>query len=233
MSGSSFLQSIKKASDLALKAKVRSHYNPWPNLPSDYISQVRNLPYYEQWEMHNKNFWYHIKLNDQSLLYFENDSFKFIPSPFDALDSLKDYEDRVKQELFDNGYSEDEIQDYLEDVEDQYQNYLDTESALGDYTPLRVDTHPNQYNKVNHPLSHLHIGHGNESRVPIKRIMTPLAFTGFVISTFYPSEWEVLRVYENMAPDEFRALNEGLPLIPHSQRDYWCNVEEEMRFYLV
>ncbi len=112
MAKQAFIQSILKASGLAEKAGIRSHFNMNPNLPTDYVGRVRNLSYLEQWELHDRHFWYHIKLEDQSLLYFKEDSFKYISSPFESLDSLDEYESRIKQELYDNNYPEEEIELY-------------------------------------------------------------------------------------------------------------------------
>ena len=232
MARQAFIQSILKASGLAEKAGIRSHFNMNPNLPTDYVGRVRNLSYLEQWELHDRHFWYHIKLEEQSLLYFKEDSFKYISSPFESLDSLDEYESRIKQELYDNNYPEEEIELYLDDIEQQYQLYLETEARYGSYTPLRVDIHPEQYKKVSHPITHLHIGHGNESRLPIKKYMTPFAFTGFVIATFYPKNWELLRQNNVLNDDDFRALNTSLLHVHRENADHWCEVEEEQRFYL-
>jgi hypothetical protein len=233
VSSNGFIQSIKKSSELTLRAEIRAHYNPTPNLPSDYVGKVRNLSYLEQWEVHNEQYWYHLKLEDQSLLFFEKDSFKYIASPYETLDNFDEYELRIRQELYDEGLQQEEIEEYIEDIDTQYQYYLETESKYGSYTPIRVDTHPHQYNKINHPVTHLHMGHGNESRLPIKKLMTPFSFTGFVLSTFYPRQWNKLRTENMLTDQEYKELNENLPLVPHQNTNHWCPVEEENRFYLV
>lgn len=233
MSTNAFLQSVKRASDLFLKAGIREHYNSNISLPKDYVSQVRDLTYFDLWSIHNDSFWYHIKLHDQSLILFFEDSFKYIATPFENMGTLEEYEKTKKQELYDNNFSKPEIDTYLEDIIDEYQKYLETESKFGSYTPIRVDIHPDQYNRIYHPLTHLHIGHANESRIPIKRIMTPHAFSGFILSIFYPKIWKTLRDKKLINDDEFKSLNVNLPLTNHEYKQYWCKDEEEMRFYLI
>ena len=62
--------------------------------------------------------------------------------------------------------------------------------------------------------------------------MTPFAFTGFVIATFYPKNWELLRQNNVLNDDDFRALNTSLLHVHRENADHWCEVEEEQRFYL-
>lgn len=233
MSNNSYLQSINNASDLFLKIGLRGHYNNTHKLPSNYVSCVRNLSYYDQWSLHNSNHWYHIKLSDQSLILFKPDSFKFMMSPFEKMDTLQEFEDRIKQEFSDEGYLPDEIRELTEDIENLYQDYLDTELETGEYTPIRFDYHPNQYHSTHHSVSHLHIGHNNESRIPIKKIMTPYAFCGFIISTFYPKEWEKLRTEKLISAEEYKSMNRSLKSVTKEHNDKWCPSEEEDKFFLV
>jgi hypothetical protein len=233
MSTNAFLLSIAKASELLSKAEVRSHYNTIVNLPHNYVNQVRDLSYTQLWKKHNENFWYHVKFSDQSLILFLDDSFKFIMSPFSKMETLDEYECRIRQELFDNGYSLEEIEEYIEDIDVQYMSYIDTELTFGSYTPVRVDNHPEQYHASYHPMTHIHIGHDNESRIPLKKIMTPYAFAGFILATFYPKEWDRIRKEDKITEQDYRLLNDNLVSVPHYNQELWCTTEEELRFYLV
>ncbi|WP_146448833.1 DUF2290 domain-containing protein [Vibrio kanaloae] len=232
MSENAYLQSISKASELLQTIGLKAHHNSMLTLPSDYVNRVRDLPYLQQWELHNSHFWYHLKLQDQSLILFKADSFKFMMSPFDKMETSTEFEERITQEWHDEGFSQEEVNCLLEDLDTLYSNYLDTELKHGAYTPLRVDIHPEQYHKVHHSVSHLHIGHDNESRLPIKKIMTPFAFVGFVISTFYPKQWRLLREDSLIPEADFLQLNQTLDSITSRHNDKWCPVEEENRFYL-
>jgi hypothetical protein len=233
MSDNSFLQSIAKASALFSKADIRAHYNNHVSLPKGYVEQLRHNSYREQWEIYNKNHWYHIKLEDQSLILFKKDSFKYIMTPFAKMESKSLYEDKFKQELFDEGYNDIEIDELCEDIEMIYQNYLDTELKIGSHTPIRFDYHPMQYNNVNHPVSHLHIGHENDSRIPIKKIMTPYAFSGFILATFYPDHWKRIRIENKISEIDYNLMNKSLSTVQEKHTDKWCPDEEENRFFMV
>ncbi|MDH5915108.1 DUF2290 domain-containing protein [Vibrio splendidus] len=231
MSNASYLSSIQRAKKLFNKASLTIHAST-PSLPSSYVGRVRGLPYPDEWKIHNEEFWYHIKLADESLILYKPDSFKFLMSPFKPLISIEQFEEQTRQELVEANYTEQEIIQHLEDIQSEYTDFIDTELTKGSYTPIRVDIHPDQYQKTHHPVTHLHIGHDNESRIPIKKIMTPFSFASFVISTFYPEQWKQLRNDELLVGTEYASTNQTLESITKNHNKKWCNEEEEKRFYL-
>lgn len=227
-----YTSSLKRAKELFRKAGLLIHSDN-PHLPSGYVSQVRGLSYPEEWKIHNDKFWYHIKLSDESLILFKPDSFKYFMSPFEQLMTIEQYEDQLKQELIAAQYSDKDIEEYLVDVDTMHQQYIETELAKGAYTPIRVDIHPDQYHKTHHPVTHLHIGHDNQSRIPIKKIMTPQAFASFIIATFYPEEWKRIREDKLLDGAEYASTNQTLESVTKNHNNKWCSEEEEKRFYLV
>ena len=229
----SYLQSIAKSTELLRESNIFAHRNSHLQLPANYVTQVRNLNYDDQWKIHNDQFWYHIKLSDQSLIFFKEDSFKYLMSPYGNLMSFQEFEDHRKQELFDEGITEEEeITIYLDNINFEYQQYLDSDAIKRMSTPIRLDIHPEQYNAAYHPMTHLHVGHDNESRIPVKKIMTPFAFTGFILSSFYPAEWKLLIEEQKISDADFKLLNQSLDNVPHKHRKLWCPDLEEHRFYL-
>ncbi len=231
VSDSAYRSSVKRAKDLFNKAGLLIHSDN-PHLPSGYVSQVRGLSYPDEWKIHNDKFWYHIKLSDESLILYKPDSFKYFMSPFEPLMSPEQYEEQVRQELAAESFTADQAEEYLEDLETMYRDYVDTELIRGEYTPIRVDIHPGQYKKTHHPVTHLHIGHGNESRIPIKKLMTPLAFASFIIATFYPVQWKRIREDKLLDGAEYASTNQTLESVTKNHNSKWCNEEEEKRFYL-
>ena len=81
--------------------------------------------------------------------------------------------------------------DYAECGENMYSYYeqeLDESSLKKSITPIRYDYDVTEYVELDHALSHIHIGHDNDIRIPISHILSPLAFVAFIIRHSY---WEV------------------------------------------
>lgn len=233
MSSVSFNSSIAQAKNLVEKCNLLSHVNTYVNIPSDYVGVVRDLPYHEQWATHESRYWYHIKLSDDSLLFFKEDSFKYMMSPYSEMQSQEEYEQNELRALTLEGYSESDALELVSfSLEKDYSDYVDTEASLRLATPVRLDIHPHQYHATHHPVTHLHIGHGNESRLPVKKIMTPYAFTSFVIATFYPEQWRTHSESEGSDAAHTNSMKNALSNVPHEYSDKWCSVFEESRFYL-
>lgn len=113
-----------------------------------------------------------------------------------------------------------------------YESYIETVSDYKSFTPIRLDQHPEQYKPTHHPAHHLHIGYENDSRIPVKRVLTPLAFTSFVLSTFYPKGWIKLHDDGHMDVDTVRSLKISLPMVNHERQEIWDQELEEKRLYL-
>ncbi len=85
------------------------------------------------------------------------------------------------------GFDVDEVGEEL--IED-YSQFI-SEAKLKDHiTPIRYDYDYDGYDILNHPISHLHIGKEENVRIPIAKIITPQAFTLFVIKNMYLCEWK-------------------------------------------
>lgn len=56
---------------------------------------------------------------------------------------------------------------------------------------IRYDVSFNQFQQIKHPISHLHLGINNSSRVATNRIFTPKFFTMFIVRTFYYHYWNL------------------------------------------
>lgn len=231
MKAVSFNMSIEEARKIIVQCGLLSHVNTHIYIPSDYVGQVRGLNYSQQWEIHNFQHWYHIKLIDQSLIFFKEDSFKYMMSPFEDMMSQDEFAQHEIKKLIEEGYDKEDANELVyDDIERDYSFYLDTEMRAKMATPIRLDIHPDQYHATHHPLTHLHIGHDNESRLPVKRIMTPYAFTCFLIATFYPNKWKLL--IEKGSGSLLADVKNNLPLVSHQFSTKWCADLEESRFYL-
>lgn len=227
------LFSIRESLDILEAAEILSEPNERVYIPINYASQSRELPYLDYWELHKRNFWYHARLSDDSLLLFESDSFRFIMSPI----SIPSQEEYFLSELGDDWTHLDEETKHAflasGDFKSEYNLFLESVSDFKSFTPVRLDQHPKQYKALSHPAHHLHIGYENESRIPVKRVLTPLAFTAFIISTFYPKGWEKLYSNEYFADEKIDSLKVRLDLVAHINQDFWSDEHDEKRLYLV
>ena len=55
--------------------------------------------------------------------------------------------------------------------------------------PIRFDFDPGSYVGTKHPSAHMHVGPLSGGRIPVRRVLTPLAFTLFILKNFYSHEW--------------------------------------------
>ncbi|EPY7046948.1 DUF2290 domain-containing protein [Klebsiella variicola] len=232
MSSFKDVRAIGKCLDFVEESGLLAEPNEWVNLPSNYVPMSRGLPYREYWELHKKNFWFHIKLIDESIFLFEENSFRFIMSPV-TIPSMDEY---FLHEFGDewNNLDEEERAKYVESscFSEEYQNFVVSVSDYKSFTPIRLDQHISQYKPINHPAHHLHIGYENDSRIPVKKILTPLSFTAFIIATFYPKQWKEMHDSGYINKESIEELKNKLDFIPHIHPEYWDNDWEESRFYI-
>lgn len=134
-----------------------------------------------------KNTDYNMMLRDISYLQFsigddDHVRYAYYPNPF-----LGSSESSIR-EL-------DELRLYVQEEAISIEDYLAKVGELrnSQHAPLlRYENAPNQYREFNHPCSHFHIGHHDNNRWPIQRILTPAAFTMLVVRQFYPDYWFAL-----------------------------------------
>ncbi|WP_413742284.1 DUF2290 domain-containing protein [Sodalis sp. RH15] len=224
---------IEGSVDLVDKAGLLGTSNGSVELPLNYVSQVKGLPYREYWEKYNKSFWYHIKLEDESLILFEESSFRYIMCPI----NIPTEEDFIYSDLGEHWdiFSIEEKEQYIssDDFRVSYEKYVETTAHYKSHTPVRLDKHPNQHKPIDHPAHHLHIGYENDSRIPVKRILSPLAFTAFIISTFYPKAWVKLYKEDILSPEMLATIKVNLGMVSHLDQRFWDDDLEEKRLYLV
>src|SRR5260221_6549175 len=75
---------------------------------------------------------------------------------------------------------------------------IDMDDFLHSVSEIRYTQHPplvryenaeDQHKDLVHPCSHLHLGHHSENRWPVRRILTPGAFTLILLKHFYAGHW--------------------------------------------
>jgi hypothetical protein len=54
---------------------------------------------------------------------------------------------------------------------------------------IRYENAPSQYKMFDHPCSHFHIGLHSENRWAVSRLLTPFAFTLWIVKQYYRNNW--------------------------------------------
>lgn len=127
---------------------------------------------------------YNILLTDYSYFQFSWDRenyvrYAYYPNPFISGKDNELESFRRLQELVESGLLQHE----------EYLTILSERSAMSGIPMLRYENAPDQRKKFAHPCSHFHIGFHSENRWPVRRILTPYAFSLLVFKNYYGSFW--------------------------------------------
>ncbi len=173
------LQQVFRAAHFPVDEYAPAHWN----LDQNMIGELRVLPYIDQWKLALKEKWFHIKMEDHSLFVFNNTtnepSYQYLQSPL-ALESFRIF--LLKKGL---QYNKRNKAEYAAD----YEFSFDTASLKDNLTPIRYDVDKQAYKAGWHPMAHLHIGLDNGIRIALRRKLSPLAFSLFVMRHMYPESW--------------------------------------------
>lgn len=187
-----------------------------PDYPKAYLSGLDNYDY-------------DYLLSDQSYLQFEFSSSKsvyhirysFFQNPF----VHKSYEEFFRQELG----LEEQSNEYGQLFASEYSQYLSEQPLTSSFLTMRYDMDVSSHKPLIHSTSHIHIGHRNNIRIPVNKIITPSKFTIFVLKNVYYKEW--CKIFENDNQYIEGLLGEArseLSLLPKEQ---W-NEHEQLELFL-
>lgn len=174
--------------------KIRSNQE----LVDTYIKEVNEL---------NFNF----LLKDESFFSFQYDKdkssickLKYIffqfPYEFPTYEQFLDKEFNAK--LSDVGYSCREI----------YSQAASEASIKNHIAILRYDYSEEAYREGIHSASHIHLGFSNSIRLSIDKMLSPEAFTLFIIKQIYISEWSKMILSSKLKP-ELRSIKSFCPTL--------------------
>lgn len=112
--------------------------------------------------------------------------FVFYPNPF-----VKDSNSVEKFKKYDRLLKSGDI-----DIEEYYMLLDETKPEMK--IPLiRYENSPSQHDKLRHPCSHFHIGLHADNRWAVRRILTPFAFTMFIVKQYFQSEWRKEDIFQD------------------------------------
>lgn len=150
------------------------------------VQSLREMSYQDQWRTSVENKWFHIQLENLSLLVFSTyggyPSYSYIDRPIDV-PSFREY---ISSK--DDAYNYRTREIYAED----YQQVIATAGFRNCVSPIRYDYDPTGYRQGIHPIAHIHIGLDNQIRLATRREMTPTSFLLFVMRQLYPHCWSRL-----------------------------------------
>jgi Uncharacterized conserved protein (DUF2290) len=203
---------------LLKKLELIEEYNQYPDKNSLSLAEIRKLNYNELWKSYfsNNNFHFHLKDSSLLLFNFENTSFTYISNPRDSI-GFGDF-------LVGFGL---EFESYKYEYYHDYEQYL-SECNLKEFPLLiRYDFDENSYNHGMHPVSHLHMGHGNNTRIGFISKMDVEAFVYFIIRQIYPSYWKLI-LNDNELLKRINSNKNELMII----EDKFYNSNDKLELYL-
>jgi len=186
--GYSKAKSLLKKVDMLLEENTTRGVPPNVSFSKEFIQVSREQNYSQIYTTARRNRDYQILLSDESFFQF---SLNLASDGKSAVARYAYYEtpfDLAEVRALDNlhfGISTNWWETEL--LEDQLRSNLEEKRF---FTPIRYDFDLGLFKAELHPASHLHIGFANEIRIPVSKVLSPLAFTCFVLRHIYRPIWK-------------------------------------------
>lgn len=194
--------------------------NLYPN-PGFSLASVRYLSYDDVWKTHVKNHWYDIRLDDNSLLFFYQDSgvvsYSFLGCPFDC-ESFGQY--KAHPEF-------DEIDEEL--LFELYEDYVASSALKANPYYFRYDYDEGSYREGEHPVAHLHCGLMDNVRIGLIKGFDIMSFGAFILRQVYTAQWSVVL----KTPKDYYELHMCKNRLNPIDKRYYLAHDKERDFYLV
>ncbi len=217
-----FETELNEIEKLLRKIDFFEERNYYPNNDLD-AAIYRSKKYIENWKSLISDNIYNFILTDNSIFKFylspseSKISFTFYECPYICL-SYKDY-------LTSNDLEEDfENKMFL----DYYEVYVHQCEIKENPVMVRYDLDYNSYLEGLHPVSHIHIGHKNQIRIVLKKILSPKSFVSFIFRQNYPAHWKLISSSKNEWKNYF--IKEKLTLL--EIKDSHWNELDHSEFHL-
>lgn len=173
---------------------------------------------------------YDIILKDDSIFHFtfDNNSDRrlvFLQSPYKHSPFLDFLHENFNEDDIPSDPAE--INVLKDTLSEDYTQWL-TELGLNmNSVYMRYDLDLKDYKPNLHAYAHLHIGFGNNIRIPCNKYLTPLSFSLLVLKHIYKKEWEKALNDDNIKKRIF-----NIPKGKLIENEHW-NIEETNDFYLI
>lgn len=197
-----FATSIYEASVVLKEINLLRGENPlWRKASGDFLKVSKSDNYKLMYDTAVNHVDYNFMLEDGSIFQFEKEEnddlrYAFIQTPYNYIsfsDFLLSYYD---EKDIPTGFEE--LQLLKSSYENEYEQMLAERGYNSRVSYFRYDVDSVRYMPNIHSYAHLHVGIGNDIRIPCASILTPVAFVVFVIKQTYKESWE------NCLKDEVR-----------------------------
>lgn len=224
------IESTLKSFDLLKMKGIKNLKND--GVSDEFKKASLSNKYYEAYKIGLESYDFDFLLIDESYFqfqYFNRDGileirYAYFQNPFEYIS----YEEFLENEI-----DLIEINETIESVgsifETEYNQFLNEQELSSNYSTIRYDSDFKNYKPILHSVSHLHIGHLSNIRIPIDKILSPLRFVLFTLKHIYYHNWKDRLEIDN--DDIILRLKDCLNGEENLNVDYWNN-EERIELHL-
>lgn len=189
-----FVTSIHDASIILKKLNLlRGENLSWRKASEDFLKVSKQDDYKLMYDTAVNHMDYNLILEDGSIFQFEKEEnddlrFAYIQTPYNYIsfsDFLLSFNDEQKIPT-----DFEEMQQLKILYENDYEQMLAEQGCNSKISYFRYDVDSIRYMPNIHSYAHLHVGVGNDIRIPCATILTPVAFVVFVVKQTYKDSWE-------------------------------------------
>ncbi|MEN5435291.1 DUF2290 domain-containing protein [Sphingobacterium faecium] len=149
--------------------------------------------YYYAYKIGLENNDFDFLLKDESFFQFQFEKiddlleirYAFFQNPFEYLS----YEEFLLHEI-DLDTNKESLETVGNLFEQEYSQFLNERELTSSYSTLRYDSDFKNYKPILHSVSHIHIGHLSNIRIPMDKVLSPLRFVLFTIKHVYYNNWK-------------------------------------------
>lgn len=185
------------------------------------LGAVRGIPYVDVWKAHSLHYWYNLRLDDNSLLFFYREgntvNFSFIGCPYDCV-GFNEYKDARIREGVNRC-----------DINEMYEDYLATTNLREIPYYFRYDYDDTTYREGEHPAAHLHMGFVEGVRIGVRYRLDIMSFMAFILRQTYLPQW--VHVLNN--PTMYQELYQYKAGIECIASQYYQLKDRDQDFYLI
>lgn len=197
------------------------------NFSIQFLEVIQSKDYINIYDIARMNYDFDLLLKDDFIFQFtyEEDYNKILTkiryAYYENPKNIEAYEEYIKGQ----GLDIDEVGDLFYEDYAQVKRESDLKQSV---TPIRYDFDVTSYKGLKHSISHLHIGHNNEIRIPLSLIISPKAFVAFVLRHVYYKKWKNILLDTNNTSYYKRLKMHCMKL-----NDTHFTDEEKQDFYIV
>lgn len=175
------------------------------NYSKDFVDVCQNNDYPLVFHIARKKRDFNILLHDDSFFQFgyrekEGEIVNITYAYYEMPILLKSFSD-FKNEYYQFYPEEGDMTKTTGELYEEYDQYKSEAQRKESFFPIRYDFDLDGYQGLRHPVSHIHIGHNTQMRIPLSTIIFPREFVAFVLRHVYYDDW-----VECIRDEEFKEM---------------------------